>query len=106
MRPLSLGSETRLSLSFLRTMPARKPRTECDCQPVADIMPEIVAPAGARSISTIRPALVPSRAVERDDAGVEGCAGACRRRSMRGLAAVLDFFANLLFSLALELLLG
>jgi uncharacterized protein involved in response to NO len=33
----------------LRTTPAKKPRTECDCQPVVDIMAAIVTPLGARS---------------------------------------------------------
>src|SRR4030088_3036397 len=57
-RPLSVCSETKLRPSFLRTTPARKPRTECCCQSVAVIIAAIVAPAGDRSIATMRVFLV------------------------------------------------
>src|ERR1700681_4441641 len=57
-RPLSVCSETRLSPSFLRTTPARKPRTECCCQSVAVMIAAIVAPAGDRSIAMMRACLV------------------------------------------------
>src|SRR5258707_13197202 len=57
-RPLSVCSETRLSPSFLRTTPARKPRTECCCQSVAVMIAAIVAPAGVRSIAMMRACLV------------------------------------------------
>src|SRR5438445_963056 len=46
--------ELSLSLRRLRTTPARKPRTECCCQPVACIMAAIVAPAGACSMAMTR----------------------------------------------------
>src|SRR5882672_7444758 len=39
------------SLRRLRTTPARKPRTECCCQPVAFMIASIVAPAGDVSIA-------------------------------------------------------
>src|SRR5712672_3255453 len=68
-RPLSVDSETRFSPSFLRTTPARKPRTECCCQPVAVMIAAIVAPAGVRSIATIRLCLVSGRDVDLDEAG-------------------------------------
>src|SRR3981081_509154 len=58
IRPLSVTSETRLRPSFLRTTPARKPRTECCCQSVAVIIAANVAPAGDRSIATMRVFLV------------------------------------------------
>src|SRR5262245_20711171 len=58
MRPLSVCCDTRLWPSFLRTMPARKPRTECCCQFVTLIIAPFVAPAGARSIATMRAFLV------------------------------------------------
>src|SRR3981189_503805 len=61
-RPLSVCSETRLSPSFLRTTPARKPRTECCCQSVAVMIAAIVAPAGVRSIAMMRACLVACRA--------------------------------------------
>ncbi len=46
------------SLSRLRTTPAKKPRTECCCQPVASIIAEIVAPAGECSIAKTRDCFV------------------------------------------------
>src|SRR6478672_2343783 len=42
------------SLRRLRTTPARNPRTECCCQPVAFIIAAIVVPAGDRSIAMTR----------------------------------------------------
>src|ERR1700752_5115433 len=63
MRPLWPGSDTRLRPSFLRTTPARKPRTECCCQPVAAMMAAVVAPARSCSIATTRAFLVPARAL-------------------------------------------
>src|SRR5205823_2047191 len=42
----STFSERSLSPSFLRTTAARKPRTECGCQPVLCMMPAMVAPLG------------------------------------------------------------
>jgi pimeloyl-ACP methyl ester carboxylesterase len=42
--------ESSFSFSFFRTMPARNPRTECCCQPVAFIIAAIVVPLGDRSI--------------------------------------------------------
>ena len=51
----------RISFSFnrLRTTPARKPRTECCCQPVAFIMAAIVAPSGDCSIAITRDCFEP-----------------------------------------------
>src|SRR5215204_5206715 len=46
MRSPSTFFEASLSLMRLRTTPARKPRTECCCQPVAFIMAAMVAPEG------------------------------------------------------------
>src|SRR4051812_20653866 len=54
MREPSNLSESSFSFSFLRTTPARKPRTECCCQPVAFIIAAIVAPLGDRSIVITR----------------------------------------------------
>jgi hypothetical protein len=42
----SIFLELSLSFSFLRTTPARKPRTECCCQPVSFIIAAIVIPVG------------------------------------------------------------
>src|SRR6202011_5273762 len=60
-RPLSVCSETRFKPSFLRTTPARKPRTECCCHSVAVMIAAIVAPAGVRSIARMRACLVSDR---------------------------------------------
>jgi hypothetical protein len=38
--------------SFLRTTPARKPRTECACQPVAFMMAAMVVPCGRLSAAS------------------------------------------------------
>src|SRR5258707_4947492 len=46
--------EPSLSLGRLRTTPARKPRTECCCQPVAVIIAAIVAPGGDCNIAMTR----------------------------------------------------
>src|ERR1700723_763989 len=51
MRFPSAFSELSFKLRRLRTTPARKPRTECCCQPVALVIASIVAPAGDRSIA-------------------------------------------------------
>src|SRR5260221_2581835 len=67
--PLSVCSETKLSPRFLRTIPARKPRTECCCQSVAATRDAIVAPAGVRSIAMMRACLVSGPAAGPDDAG-------------------------------------
>src|SRR5260221_10999652 len=66
-RPLSVCSETRLRPSFLRTTPARKPRTECCCHSVAATREAIVAPAGVRSIAMMRSCLVWALATGLDD---------------------------------------
>src|SRR5258705_3045040 len=70
-RPLSVCSETRLSPSFLRTTPARKPRTECCCHSVAVTREAIVAPAGVRSIAIMRACLVSVPAADPDVVGVD-----------------------------------
>src|SRR5258706_12518748 len=58
---LSVCSETKLRPSFLRTTPARKPRTECCFQCVAGMIAAIVVPAGARSSAMMRACLVSGR---------------------------------------------
>src|SRR6266851_8576670 len=50
MRCPSTFSETRLRSSFFLTTPAKKPRTECCCQPVAFMIAAIVVPFGSYSI--------------------------------------------------------
>ena len=63
MRPLAAAADKRLRPSFLRMTPARKPRTECCCHPVACTIASMVAPLGARSIAMIRVCLLPARRV-------------------------------------------
>src|SRR5262245_4616015 len=54
MRVPSTFFDPSFSLRRLRTTPARKPRTECCCQPVTSIIEAIVAPAGDCSIAITR----------------------------------------------------
>src|ERR1700676_3111670 len=92
-RPLSVCSETRLSLSFLRTTPARKPRTECCCQSVAVIIAAIVVPAGVRSIAMMRACLLTGSAADLENAAVDRLRGAglaVFRAVERGAAFGLD----------------
>lgn len=63
MRPMSEGSDVSSRSSFLRTTPAKKPRTECGCQPVAFVMDAIVAPLGARSMARTAACLLPVRSI-------------------------------------------
>src|SRR5262245_60057143 len=49
MRSPSVLSDSSVRLSRLRTTPAKNPRTECCCQPVAFMMAAIVAPSGCRN---------------------------------------------------------
>src|SRR5260370_35841742 len=81
---LSVCSETKLRPSFLRTTPARKPRTECCCQSVAVMIAAIVVPVGIRSIAMMRACLVLGRAADLDDAG----AGCLRGTGLAGFRAV------------------
>src|SRR6266849_7972790 len=50
MRSPSAFSDVSVKPSFLRTTPAKKPRTECCCQPVAFMIAAIVVPFGSYSI--------------------------------------------------------
>src|SRR4051794_36243370 len=50
MRSSPTFSDRRFSLSFFLTTPAKKPRTECCCQPVAFMMAAIVVPLASWSI--------------------------------------------------------
>src|ERR1700731_5299421 len=98
-RPLSVCSETRLRPSFLRTTPARKPRTECCCHSVAVTRDAIVAPAGVRSIAIIRACLVSGLAADLDDAGAD-------RLRDAGLAVFRTVERVAAFGLVLGLVMG
>src|SRR5215470_8254085 len=65
MRLPSTFFDPSFSLRRLRTTPARKPRTECCCQPVAFIIASIVAPAGDFSIPITRACLEPRSLIGR-----------------------------------------
>src|SRR6516164_3834667 len=58
MRPGFVFSDSSVSPSFFFTTPAKKPRTECGCQPVARAIAAIVAPPRARSMLRTRSCLV------------------------------------------------
>src|SRR5438874_11774873 len=58
-------SDVSFSPSFLRTTPARKPRTECCCQPVDRMIAAMVTPCGRLSSPTTRICLEKSRRCER-----------------------------------------
>jgi len=60
--PSSPLADTTVSFIFFATVPDRKPRMLCGCQPVAFINSLAVAPSGPFSRSRIFAALVPSRA--------------------------------------------
>src|SRR5438105_3843288 len=62
MRAPCAFSDRSVSPSFLRTTPAKNPRTECCCQPVHCMMLAIVAPLGRRSSPSTRACLECARA--------------------------------------------
>src|SRR5262245_36063761 len=57
----STTADFKSSLRRLRTTPARKPRTECDCQPVVFVSAAMVAPPGERSMPIAADCFVPDR---------------------------------------------
>src|SRR5256884_8521216 len=61
MRSPSAFSEVSVKPSFLRTTPAKKPRTECCCHPVAFVIAAIVVPLGCLSRPRTVSCLVPPR---------------------------------------------
>src|SRR5271167_3609295 len=62
MRSPSVFLDSSVRPSFLRTTPAKKPRTECCCQLVAFIIAVIVAPVGTRSMAMTRDCFDPGSA--------------------------------------------
>src|ERR1700742_4063906 len=61
MRSPSAFADISVKPSFLRTTPAKKPRTECCCHPVAFMIAAIVAPLGCLSSPRTVSCLVPPR---------------------------------------------
>src|SRR6516165_442288 len=58
MRPDFVFSDSSVSPSFFFTIPAKKPRTECGCQPVTFEIAEMVVPSLACSRPRTRSCLV------------------------------------------------
>jgi hypothetical protein len=56
-----LLADTSVSPSFLRTTPAKKPRTECCCHPVTFMMAAIVVPWERLNIAITLACLEPAR---------------------------------------------
>src|SRR4029453_13281336 len=77
--------DSKTSLRRLRTTPARKPRTECDCQPVAFVSAAMVAPPGERSIFIAADCFVPGWTAA---GGVPFCP------AFLGFGRILDFAAH------------
>src|ERR1700722_1465143 len=69
MRSSPIFSDTRLSLSFFLTRPAKKPRTECCCQSVGFMIAAMVVPFGCRSIASTASCLDEGRASAFADPG-------------------------------------
>src|SRR5438094_10068888 len=61
MRSPSAFSDVSVKPSFLRTTPAKKPRTECCCHPVAFMIAAIVVPFGCLRRPRTASCLVPPR---------------------------------------------
>src|ERR1700730_9832645 len=93
MRSSPTFSDTRFSLSFFLTTPAKKPRTECCCQSVTFMIAAIVVPFGCRNIpSTVSCLDEPANFL----AGVGfGDVGFNRAATLE--LAALRFFAGLYF---------
>src|SRR5262245_25274842 len=77
-RSPSVFSDSSLSLSFLRTTPAKNPRTLCCCHPVAFMIAAIVVPLGWLNIASTFACLE----FERGPAVVAFLAGATVRRPL------------------------
>lgn len=82
--------------SLLRMTPARKPRTECCCQPVACIIAATVAPAGDRNMAITRACLedVSLSLTEWTMAGCEGFVVVARASLVLGERLFTDFLAG------------
>src|SRR5262245_44394287 len=78
----------------LRTTPARKPRTECCCQPVAFVIASIVAPAGDFSIAMTQACLERGSLFGRFALLAANCAGLARVTVVADDGATARFFAD------------
>src|SRR5438128_7770322 len=82
-RSPSTFSERSSRPSFLRTTPAKKPRTECCCQWVARMMAAMVAPSGRASIASTRACFEPDRLSRSEPVLVFVLPGRCFLRAGR-----------------------
>src|SRR4051794_10847103 len=99
MRSPSSGfSDSNVSPSFLRTTPAKNPRTECGCHPVVFMMAGMVAPCGWRSILRTSACLEFAR-------GADGTPFACSAPLFAVFGALADFalWAGLLLRISCSL---
>src|SRR5215475_9885851 len=81
------------SLRRLRTTPARKPRTECCCQPVAFIIASIVAPPRNFSMPITRACLEPGLSFGRFALLATNCVGLATATAVADRATA-RFFAD------------
>ena len=89
----------RTSSRRLRTTPARKPRTECGCQPVAFIIASIVAPVGDCSKAMTRDCFEPRSALLGS-----GSPAPCRDDFVVGTAAGADAIGRFFAGFDIEIL--
>src|SRR6266511_1579537 len=92
-RSPSVFSDSSVSLSFLRTTPAKNPRTECCCQPVAFMMAAMVVPLGWLNIANTFACLEFERGVA--VVGFSAGAAFCRPLPAGVLVLVLLFFFDM-----------
>src|SRR6266404_1891155 len=87
MRSPSAFSDVSVRPSFLRTTPAKKPRTECCCQPVAFMIAAIEAPAVACNIAVTRACFEPGRCLILDTDGLQALLGNAQCQRPVGIIA-------------------
>src|SRR6266516_2259565 len=97
MRSPSAFSDVSVKPSFLRTTPAKKPRTECCCQPVAFMIAAIVAPLGCLSRVRTTSCFVWPRP---EDVGMFLAGCFARLLAREGLALVWALLCDILRSLS------
>src|ERR1700732_1640849 len=93
MRRPSTFAETRFRSSFFLTTPAKKPRTECCCQPVAFMIAAIVTPFGSYSIFSTADCLDDEDAGDFDVAAFEATAFAAGGFGRAGALLLTGRFA-------------
>src|SRR6202011_1706140 len=71
MRSSPTFSDTRFNFSFFLTTPAKKPRTECCCQPVAFMIAAMVVPFGSCNIFSTDDCLEGDEAGAFDDTALD-----------------------------------